>query len=125
MYVMTSIRVTITDPVGLHARPAAKFVETVRKSGLPVRVRRLGGPPVDASSVLALLSMGVKGGEEIELLVDDQAADAAGAVLAEIAATLVDRPAGAGPANAGPAGAGPANAGPGGGIPDGGTPGNA
>jgi phosphocarrier protein HPr len=87
MYVMSSIRVTITDPVGLHARPAAKFVETVRKSGLPVRVRRPDGPLVDAGSVLALLSMGLKSGEEIELHVDAPAADA---LLAEIAAVLFD-----------------------------------
>lgn len=89
MYVMTSTRVTITDPVGLHARPAAKFVEKVRESGLPLRIRRPDGPLVDAGSVLAILSMGVKAGEEIELVVDGPNVEAVDALLAEIADVLI------------------------------------
>lgn len=59
--------VAVPDGVGLHARPAALFVQAAAAAGVPVTVSRPGGEPVDARSILAVLSLDVRGGEQILL----------------------------------------------------------
>ena len=44
--------VTIASSVGLHARPAAIFVEKASSTGLDVEIARPGEDPVDATSIL-------------------------------------------------------------------------
>ncbi len=79
--------------VGLHARPAAVFVQAVVASGLPVFISKpddagVGASPVDARSILAVLALDVGCGDEVELVTDgDNAADA----LASLAALLAAR----------------------------------
>ncbi|MFD6953695.1 dihydroxyacetone kinase [Nocardiopsis sp. TSRI0078] len=63
--------VAIASQLGLHARPAALFVQAVNESGLPVMVSREGHKPVDARSVLAVMSMGAKHGETVTLTCED------------------------------------------------------
>ncbi|MDT0266209.1 HPr family phosphocarrier protein [Streptomyces sp. DSM 44915] len=64
---MVERRVTIGWPEGLHARPASIFVRAATATGVPVTVARAGGAPVNAASMLAVLSLGAQGGEEIVL----------------------------------------------------------
>ena len=78
--------VTIGSRVGLHARPAALFVEAATASGIAVRIGRPGADPVPARSILSVLALGVKGGEEVTLHVDGEGADQ---VLDDLAALLV------------------------------------
>lgn len=54
--------VTVVNPHGLHARPAAEVAKLA--AGLPAAVT-LGG--VDATSVLALMALGVTAGAELEV----------------------------------------------------------
>ncbi|NYV77219.1 HPr family phosphocarrier protein [Streptomyces sp. UH6] len=78
---MPEYRVRVAGPHGLHARPAARFVRAVQESGLPVRVDRADGAgagPVNAASILGVLSLGVRGGEEIVLTCEEQPAGADG-----------------------------------------------
>ncbi|WP_017572425.1 HPr family phosphocarrier protein [Nocardiopsis halotolerans] len=68
--------VAIASQLGLHARPAALFVQAVNESGLPVMVSREGHKPVDARSVLAVMALGAKHGETVTLdCEDDENAD--------------------------------------------------
>jgi phosphoenolpyruvate-protein phosphotransferase/dihydroxyacetone kinase phosphotransfer subunit len=62
-------RLRIRNPVGLHARPAARFVQAVGGFDASVRVRKLGeqSPPLSASSLTNLLSLGARLGDMIEL----------------------------------------------------------
>ena len=64
---MTERTVAVPDGVGLHARPAALFVQAAAATGVPVTVGRPGGDPVDARSILAVLSLDVRGGETVVL----------------------------------------------------------
>lgn len=57
--------VEVPAGVGLHARPAALFVQAAAAAGAPVSVGRPGGKPVDARSILAVLSLDVRGGEKV------------------------------------------------------------
>lgn len=72
---MHSRTTTIASTVGLHARPAALFVEQATDSGLDVQVGRPGEDPVDATSVLGVMSLGAKHGEEVELTAEGESAD--------------------------------------------------
>jgi phosphocarrier protein HPr len=69
--------VTIASSVGLHARPAALFVQAVTETGLPVQISKAGEEPVDARSILGVMALGAKHGEEVLLSVDGDGADAA------------------------------------------------
>ncbi len=64
-----SVKLKVENPVGLHARPAALFVQTAGQFKANVRVRNLtrGTPFVDAKSILGIMGIGVSQGHEIEI----------------------------------------------------------
>lgn len=74
--------VEIVPEAGLHARPAAKFVETANEYDAEIHVAPVeageAGKPVAANSMIAVTSLGVKKGEEIQL--SAEGADAAEAL---------------------------------------------
>ena len=65
--------VAVASKVGLHARPAMLFTQAVAASGATVTIARPGSDPVDASSILFVMGMGVKHGEEVVLASEDEA----------------------------------------------------
>jgi phosphoenolpyruvate-protein phosphotransferase/dihydroxyacetone kinase phosphotransfer subunit len=67
--VTASIELTLHNEHGLHARPAARFVETVRRFEADVTVRNYttDGPRVSGRSVSALSTLGVPTGDQIEV----------------------------------------------------------
>jgi phosphocarrier protein FPr len=66
---IASIELIVHNEHGLHARPAARFVETVRRFDAEVTVRNLtsDGPAVSGRSVSALSTLGVPKGDQIEV----------------------------------------------------------
>ncbi len=82
---MTTRTVAIGSSVGLHARPAAIFVQAVNDAGVPVTISKPGGTPSPANSMLAIMSLGAKHGDMVELGCDAPNADA---VLAGLVALL-------------------------------------
>ena len=73
---MATRTVTIASSVGLHARPAALFVEQASESGLDVEIGRPGEDLVDATSILGVMALGAKHGEEVILSAVGDGADA-------------------------------------------------
>ncbi len=73
----------ITNPVGLHARPAALFVQTAGQFKADIRVRNLtrDTPFVDAKSILGVLGLGVAQEHEIEVVASGEDAPEAIAAL--------------------------------------------
>lgn len=86
---MPQRHVTVVAAEGLHARPAALFVKAASEIGLPVTVGRPDGPPVDARSILSVLSLDVRHGDEVVLSVDGPGAEVA---LDRLAAVLAAEP---------------------------------
>jgi phosphocarrier protein HPr len=82
---MAERSVTIASRVGLHARPAAIFVQTVSSLGVPVLIAKPGDEPVDASSILGVMALGAKCGEQVVLTADGATAEQA---LDELVALL-------------------------------------
>ncbi|GAA4869799.1 HPr family phosphocarrier protein [Saccharopolyspora cebuensis] len=79
-------RATIAASIGLHARPAALFAEQAAAQPSPVTIAKVTdgrpGTPVDGASVLALMTLGARHGEEVELTSDSpEALDALAALL--------------------------------------------
>lgn len=72
---MATRTVTIASSVGLHARPAALFVEKASESGLDVEIGRPGEEPVDATSILGVMALGAKHGEEVVLSAEGEGAE--------------------------------------------------
>jgi phosphocarrier protein len=81
---MVTRNVAIASHVGLHARPASLFVQAARETGLPIKIAKVGGEPVDAASILTVMSLGVGYGEEVILSTDGEGAEAAIAGLVEL-----------------------------------------
>ncbi len=74
---MATRTVTIASSVGLHARPASLFVEAATNTGLDVEISKDGDDPVDATSILGVMALGAKHGEEVTLTAEGDGADEA------------------------------------------------
>jgi phosphocarrier protein HPr len=73
---MAERRVTIGWAEGLHARPASIFVRAATAAGFSLTIAKGDGAPVNAASMLAVLSLGAEGGEEVVLATDAENAEA-------------------------------------------------
>ncbi len=58
------VELVVVDPMGIHGRPAGALAIAVAKSGARVRLR-CGAKSADASSVIALLSLGARAGSAV------------------------------------------------------------
>ena len=67
---MKRTRLIVKHPVGLHLRPAALFVQTAGKFNSSISVANLTEPsqPVNAKSIITVLTLGVNQGMEIEIM---------------------------------------------------------
>lgn len=82
---MAERTVTVASTSGLHARPATLLTRTVAEHGLPVTLATADGAPVDAASILSVMSLGVAHGDTVTLRCDAPGADA---VLDDLVALL-------------------------------------
>ena len=72
-------QITVKHEVGLHARPASKFVEMASSFDCDISVRNLtnGAGPANAKSMISILTLGVTQGHDIEIETSGAEADAA------------------------------------------------
>jgi phosphocarrier protein len=73
---MPEVTVTVNHEVGLHARPASKFVQTATKFSSDIEVVH-GETTANAKSILAILTLGVHSGAEINIKAEGEDADVA------------------------------------------------
>ena len=67
---MKSFEYTITDPVGIHARPAGLLVKEIKSlAGSAVTISK-GEKKVNALKLMALMQMGIKQGDTITVEVE-------------------------------------------------------
>jgi len=78
---MAEIQLLVIDPSGLHARPAAKFVQAASRFSSRIVIRE-DGREADAKSLIALLGLTIRPSSEITLAADGPDADEALAALA-------------------------------------------
>lgn len=73
---MPAARVTIVNRLGLHARAAAKFVQTAQRHASAVLVAR-DGKEVNGKSIMGVMMLAAAQGAEIEIRTEGEDADAA------------------------------------------------
>lgn len=76
---MKQFTYTITDPVGVHARPAGMLAKAAKALDSTVTVVKSDGKSAAATKLMALMGMGIKTGETITVTVEggDEEANAA------------------------------------------------
>jgi phosphotransferase system HPr (HPr) family protein len=76
---MAEATIQVKNKVGLHARPAALFVQTASKFQSKVKVKNLTtkGDFVDAKSIIMVLTLGVMKDHEVLIQTDGPDSDAA------------------------------------------------
>ena len=72
---------------GLHARPAKLFAQAVKDAGIPVTIAKGAGAPVNAASILGVISLGAEKGDYVTLVADGNTAEAVLDTLAELLTT--------------------------------------
>lgn len=80
---MKSFDYTITDPVGIHARPAGILVKEIKNyTGATVTVTK-GEKTVNALKLMALMGMGIKQGDTVTVSVEGENEDEVAAKIEE------------------------------------------
>lgn len=72
---------------GLHARPAKLFAQAAKDAGIPITVSKGAGAPVNAASILGVISLGAEKGDYVTVTADGDNADAVLDALAELLTT--------------------------------------
>ncbi|GHO42751.1 HPr family phosphocarrier protein [Ktedonospora formicarum] len=82
----TSKEVTIEHEVGLHARPAAIFAKQASQFTSTISIENItkGSAPVNAKSVLRLLSAGIQAHDRLRITAEGEDAQDAVTVLYEL-----------------------------------------
>ena len=83
---MPHVEISVEHPIGLHARPAAVFVRLASSFPAAITLSKVksGAKPVNAKSILAVLSLGVNQGDTIALDADGVRAEEAIAALSDL-----------------------------------------
>ena len=77
---MKSFEYTITDELGIHARPAGLLVKEAKKFGSNITIG-LGGNTSPATKLMSIMSLGVKQGDVVTVSADGADEDAALAAM--------------------------------------------
>jgi phosphotransferase system HPr (HPr) family protein len=85
------LTLVVADPAGLHARPAARFVQAASRFECQIVIRH-GGREADAKSLIALLELAIRPSSEIVLAAEGPDSEAALAALATELAPYLGSP---------------------------------
>ena len=78
---MKTFDYVITDPVGIHARPAGILVKEIKKfAGSTVTISK-GEKSVNALKLMALMGMGIKQGDTVTVAVEGGDEEAVAAAI--------------------------------------------
>lgn len=80
---MKTFTYTITDPVGIHARPAGLLVKAAKAFADTQITLTKGEKSAKATQLMKLMALGVKGGEEVTVTAEGPQEEAALAAMQE------------------------------------------
>ena len=80
---MPTVKITIANRLGLHARAAAKFVQTASRFPCDVTVNK-NGNEINGKSILGVMMLAAPQGAEIEITTNGAQEDAALTALAKL-----------------------------------------
>ncbi len=79
---MKEFKYTVTDPAGIHARPAGEFVKAASKYDSEVNITK-DGRTVSAKKIFGVMGLAVKQGQEITVTIEGSDEDTAATELEE------------------------------------------
>jgi phosphocarrier protein len=68
---MKEIKYIITDPEGIHARPAGEMVKLLKEFKSTVTISK-DGKSTDAKRIFGVMGLGAKQGQEIQLIAEGE-----------------------------------------------------
>ncbi len=68
---MKEFKYIITDPEGIHARPAGLLVKTAKEFGCDIKIAK-GGKAMNCKAIFGIMGLGVKKGDEVTLTFDGE-----------------------------------------------------
>ena len=76
---MKQFQYVVTDPIGIHARPAGLLVKEAKALDSTITIEKVGGKSAAATKLMAVMGLGVKTGETITFTIEggDEEASAA------------------------------------------------
>lgn len=80
---MTQFVYTITDPVGIHARPAGLLAKQAKGLDSTITITKSNGKSAAATKLMAIMGLGIKTGETITVTVEGGNEEANKAVIEE------------------------------------------
>lgn len=67
---MKQFTYVITDPIGLHARPAGILAKAAKALDSKVTVAKTDGKSAEAKKLMAIMGLGIKNGEVVTVTVE-------------------------------------------------------
>ena len=78
---MKEFTYTITDPVGIHARPAGLLVKAIKALDSTITIAKADGKSAASTKLMALMGLGIKQGETVTVTVEGGNEEANAATL--------------------------------------------
>ncbi len=78
---MKQFTYTITDPVGIHARPAGLLAKAAKALDSTVTITKADGKAAAATKLMAVMGLGVKTGETITFTIEGGNEEASAAAM--------------------------------------------
>lgn len=67
---MKQFEYTITDPVGIHARPAGVLVKAAKGLDSAITISKADGKSAGATKLMAVMGLGIKQGDTVTVTVE-------------------------------------------------------
>ena len=67
---MKQFQYVVTDPIGIHARPAGLLVKEAKALDSTITIEKVGGKSAAATKLMAVMGLGVKGGDTVNVTVE-------------------------------------------------------
>ena len=78
---MKQFTYTITDPVGIHARPAGLLAKAAKALDSTVTIAKADGKSAAATKLMALMGLGIKQGDTVTVTIEGGAEETNAAAM--------------------------------------------
>lgn len=77
---MKNFKYTVTDPAGVHARPAGMLVKEAQGFSSKITIIK-NGQSADLKRILGVMSLGIKKGQEVEISAEGEDEESAASAI--------------------------------------------
>ena len=78
---MKEFTYTITDPVGIHARPAGLLAKAAKSLDSTVTIAKADGKSAAATKLMAMMGLGIKQGDTVTVTIEGGSEEASAAAM--------------------------------------------